>query len=476
MVHDVIVIGAGVSGAAVARELSRYKLNVLLLEKETEPAFGVSKSNSGIIHSGTQNPPTSLKGWLCVEGNRLMSEEIAKDLGLDFEQCGQLIIAFSDEDIERLQQIKTDGEALGIKGLEIKDKQWLNENEPNLGPEAKAALLSPTAGIISPYRYVYALVENAEKNGVVLKTDSKVTDIKRDSDGIFNVTCELDVYRSKYVVNAAGLYADEISAKAAGTTFKITPRKGEEYLLDKKREHIANRIIFPLPTSTSKGILIIKTSDGNPMIGPSAHDVDDKTDLSTTLEGEKEIFDNARRLLPTVSRKDVIAYFSGLRPVCGKDFIIRHEDSAPGFINIAGIQSPGLTAAPAIAKMVCDILKQHGLKLIEKKDFKKHREKIVHLFKIPLQETQKLIEKNPAYGDIVCRCELVSAQEIRDAVKRGAKTLDGIKFRTRAQAGRCHGGFCTTRILKIMEEELGFSVTSITKRGIGSELIKDVRK
>ena len=473
---DVLIVGAGVTGAAIARELSRYKLRILLLEKEAEPAFGVSKSNSGIIHAGTQNSPSSVKGWLCAEGNRLMREEIAADLGLNFVQCGQLIVIFDLADLPELEKIRKEGEELGVKGLELKDRPWLDANEPNLGPEVKAALLVPSAGIISPYRFVYALVENAVKNGAELKTSRKVSAIRPLEGGGFEVVAGGEVFRTRFLVNAAGLYADELSALAGAPTFKITPRKGEEYLLDKKREHIVNRIIFPLPSKTSKGILIIKTSDGNPMIGPTAHDTPDKEDLSTSDEGLEEVLAGARRMAPSISKSDIIAYFSGLRPVSGKDFIIRHEDSVPGLVNAAGIQSPGLTSAPAIAVMVAGILKVHGLGLEPKEEFHRLRPRPVHLFQVPLDETRRLIGKNPAYGDIVCRCELVSAQEIREALKRGARTLDGVKFRTRAQAGRCHGGFCTTRIMKIMQEELGFPVTAVTKRGPGSELIKDERK
>ena len=471
MVYDVIIVGAGVTGAAIARELSRYELKVLILEKEAEPAFGVSKSNSGIIHAGTQNSPSSVKAWLCVEGNRLIREEIAEDLGLNFVQCGQLIVVFDLADLPELEKIKKEGEALGLKGLELVDAR-----EPNLGPEVKAALYVPSAGIISPYRFVYALVENALKNGVVLETSRKVSAVRRLEGGGFEVVAGGIVYRSRFLVNAAGLYADEISALAGAPTFTITPRKGEEYLLDNKREHLANHIIFPLPSKNSKGILIIKTSDGNPMIGPTAHDIGDKTDLSTTDEGLAEVLAGARRLMPSVSKGDIIAYFAGLRPVAGKDFIIRHEASAPGLVNAAGIQSPGLTSAPAIAVMVSGLLKKHGLALEPKAEFHRTRPRPAHLFQVPPEETRRLMEKNPAYGDIVCRCELVSAQEVRDAVKRGARTLDGVKFRTRAQAGRCHGGFCTTRLIKLMQEELALPVTAITKRGPGSELIKDERK
>jgi glycerol-3-phosphate dehydrogenase len=260
------------------------------------------------------------------------------------------------------------------------------------------------------------------------------------------------------------------------TDITIKPRKGEEYLLDKKREHIVNHVIFPLPTPTSKGILMIKTSDGNPMIGPTAEDISDKEDRSTSAEGLKKVLTDVRRLIPTINENDIIAYFAGLRPVAGKDFIIRHEESVSGMITVAGIQSPGLTAAPAIARLVSDLLKKNGLKLSRKSFFHRFRQATIHLFNLSTKAAQRLIKKDPAYGDIVCRCEMISAAEVRQAIRRGARTLDGIKFRTRAQAGRCHGGFCTTRIMKIMAEELRIPLTEITKRGKWSEVVKEERK
>lgn len=469
---DVIIIGAGITGAALARELSRYELNILLLEKEAEPAFGVSKSNSGIIHSGTQNPHNSLKGRLCVEGNRLIREEISKDLGLNFVQCGQIIVAFDEEEKKRLLEIKQEGEKLGVPGLEIKDREWLDENEPNLSKEVIAALYSPSAGIISPYRYVYALVENAIDNGVILKTESKVVSIKNNGPKDFEVKTENEIFNSSFVVNCAGLYAQEIAEMAGIKDIKIIPRKGEEYLLDKKRENICNHIIFPLPSKNSKGILMIKTSDGNPMIGPTAKEIEDKEDLSTTETGLNEVLAGVKKMIPSVDRSDIIAYFAGLRPACGKDFVIRYEKQPDGFLNMAGIQSPGLTAAPASAIYAASLLFENGLPCLKKKKFKRYRQKPIHLFQIPISETEALIEKDPSYGDIVCRCEMVSAMEIRQAIKRGARTLDGIKFRTRAQAGRCHGGFCTSRVIKILSEELNIPPEEITKRGGNSRIIR----
>jgi len=472
--YDVAIIGAGVIGTSIARELSRYKLRIALLEKETEPAFGVSKSNSGIIHPGTQNPPGSLKGRLCVRGN-LLTRRIAKELGVDFKEVGELIVAFDENEAPRLLELKKEAEELGVPRLKIVDRKWIRENEPNLSENVVAALYAPTAGIISPYRLVYDLYENAIRNGVEVFSETRVNNIVNTGPG-FEITTSRGAFKARYIVNAAGLFADEISGMVGINDFKITPRKGEEFILDKKREHLMNHLIFPLPTKTSKGILIIKTSDGNPMIGPTAEDVEDKEDLSTSEEGLNKVLASARRMIPSINENDIIAYFAGLRPVVGDDFIIRRETKATAFITVAGIQSPGLTAAPAIALMAADLLKEGGLELKRRFIFHGHRKKTMHLSAIPFSKMKRLIKNDASYGDIVCRCEMVSAKEARDAIRRGAKTMDGIKFRTRAQAGRCHGTFCTTRIMKILAEESKTPLTGITKRGKGSELISSFRQ
>ncbi len=471
--YDVAIIGAGVVGTSIARELSRYRLDVALIEKEEEPAFGVSKSNSGIIHPGTQNSPDSLKGKLCVQGNILI-RKIAKELGVDFKEVGELIVAFNENEVSELLRLKKEAGILGVPGLKIVDSAWLKQNEPNLNRDAVSALYAPTAGIISPYRLVYDLAENAVKNGVEIHTSSGVENIKYIKPD-FEISTSKGLFRAKYLINSAGLFADEISKMAGADGFKIRPRKGEEFILDKKKENLTNHLIFPLPSKISKGVLIIRTADGNPMIGPTAEDIEDKEDLSTSDSGLEKVLLSARRLVPSINDKDIIAYFAGLRPVAGDDFIIRHEAKVPGFINAAGIHSPGLTASPAIALLVTDILKNNGLSLRRKFIFYSHRNKTTHLFGISYSKTKNLIKKDASYGDIVCRCEMVSAKEIRDAIKRGAKTMDGIKFRTRAQAGRCHGSFCAARIMKILAEETNTPLIGITKRGKGSEIVKGGR-
>ncbi len=479
-IYDIIIIGGGVVGASIARELSRYKLNIALLEKEEEVAFGVSKSNSGIIHPGTQNPAHSLKGALCVQGN-ILTRKISQELNVDFKEVGELIIAFNEEYLSTLLALKKEAEILKVPKLKIVNRDWLKAHEPNLSDKAILALYAPTAGIISPYRLVYSLCENAAKNGIEIYTQNKVENIifSKPSDScekpFFEIFTSKNSFKSRYLINAAGLFADEIAKMLGFCDFTIRPRKGEEFILDKKQQHLTNHLLFPLPSKTSKGILIIRTADGNPMIGPTAEDTDNKEDLSTSDEGLKKVISAAQRMIPSINESDIIAYFAGLRPVAGDDFIIRHEDKTTGFINVAGIQSPGLTAAPAIAVKVCDILKNNGLLLKKKNVFHKANNKCTHLFAANLPETERIIKSDPRYGDIVCRCEMVSAKEIKESIEQGAKTLDGIKFRTRAQAGRCHGSFCTTRIMKILSEEKNSKLTDITKRGPGSGIIKSAR-
>ncbi|HOW43394.1 MAG TPA: NAD(P)/FAD-dependent oxidoreductase [Candidatus Omnitrophota bacterium] len=467
--YDIVVIGGGAVGTAVARELSRYKLRIALLEKEEELAFGVSKSNSGIIHPGTQNAPHSLKGRLCVQGNQLV-RSISRELGVDFKEVGELIVAFTLEDIARLKQIQLDAQALGVGGLQLVDRSWLWENEPNLSHKIIAALYAPTAGIISPYRWTYDLSENARRNGVEIFTRTRVDRITRAGDH-FEISAAGQTYACRYLVNCAGLFADEIAAMLGIRDFTIKPRKGEEFLLDKKRQNLTNHLIFPLPSPASKGTLVIITSDGNPMIGPTAEDTDDKSDVSTSEAGLRKVITSVKRLVPAIDERDIIAYFAGARPVAGDDFIIRHEYAAAGCITVAGIQSPGLTASPAIALYVVELLRKHGLVLRRKLFFHRYRKKTVHLFSAGFDRAQRLIRKDPSYGDIVCRCEMVSAKEIREAIQRGARTLDGIKFRTRCQAGRCHGSFCTSRVMKILAEETRAPLTAISKRGPGSALV-----
>jgi len=477
--YDVVVVGGGVIGAAIARELSYYDARAALLEKEEELSFGVSKANSGIIHPGTQNPADSLKGRLCVEGNRLV-RKISGELALDFQEVGELIVAFDEEEIDQLWRMKREGEMLGVPGLEVVSRDWLRDNEPNLNPQATAALYAPTAGIISPYRFVYALAESAMRNGVEIFTATRVDAIERTGSGTpqgdaFSLRTTGGDYAARYVVNCAGLYADDVSRMVGVDNMRIRPRKGEEYILDKKRRYLTRHLLFPVPTPESKGILVTRTSDGNPMIGPTSYPVGSKEDLSTTDDGLRQVLRVAQRLVPAIDPSDIIAYFAGLRPTVDDDFVIRHEDAVPGFVNVAGIQSPGLTAAPAIGKYVIDLLRIAGLTLRLNERERMHVSRPLHLFSMPAAIAQHTVETDSECGEIVCRCETVSLREVKQAIAAGATTLDGVKFRTRAGAGRCHGSFCTCRIMRVLAEETGRKMTDVSKRGKGSELVVEDR-
>ncbi len=468
--YDVAIIGGGVVGAAVAYELSHYSLHVALVEREEELSFGVSKANSGIVHPGTQNPPDSLKARLCVLGNRLI-REMAGTLDLDFKEVGELIVAFNETEIAHLWQLKQEAEDCDVSGLEVVSRQWLRDNEPNLSPDAVAALLAPTAGIISPYRLVYALSGEAELNGVEVRTSTRVDSIICQEGSGFVLSTTHGEICTRYVVNCAGLYADVVSGMVGLDDLRISPRKGEEYILDKKRRYLTRHLLFPVPTPDSKGILVTRTSDGNPMIGPTAYEIEDKEDLSTTDEGLCQVLRVAQRLVPSIDPADIIAYFAGLRPTAGDDFVIRHEKKVPGFVNVAGIQSPGLTAAPAIGKYVAWLLECAGLGMRPKTQRHGRKQRAVHLLAMPLEDAKRVVREDPECAEIVCRCETVSLREVKQAIAVGATTLDGVKFRTRAGAGRCHGSFCTCRIMRILSEKTDRPITSISKRGKGSEIV-----
>lgn len=474
--YDVVIVGGGVVGAAIAYELSHYRLQIALLEKEEELSFGVSKANSGIIHPGTQNPPNSLKGRLCIQGNRLV-REMAEPLELDFTEVGELIVAFDEDEVAQLWHLKSEAEDCGASGLEVVAREWLRDNEPNLNRAALAALLAPTAGIISPYRLVYALSGEAMLNGVEVHTSTEVLSVSRragtrsQNGSGYVLSTTSGEFAAECLINCAGLYADVISGMVGVHDLCIRPRKGEEYILDKKRRYLTRHLLFPVPTPESKGILVTRTADGNPMIGPTAYEVEDKDDLSTTDEGLRQVLLVAQRLVPAIDPCDIIAYFAGLRPTAGDDFVIRNEESAPGFINVAGIQSPGLTAAPAIAKHVASLLEAAGLTMVRKHPRRRARRRMIRLSSMPLSDAKDLVKKDPECGDIVCRCETVSLREVKQAIADGATTLDGVKFRTRAGAGRCHGSFCTCRVMQVLADETGRPITAISKRGKGSELV-----
>ncbi|MGQ4834380.1 MAG: NAD(P)/FAD-dependent oxidoreductase [Candidatus Asgardarchaeia archaeon] len=469
----ILIIGAGIVGTSIARELAKFEnLEIYLIEKEADVGWGSTKANSALIHGCyTENRhKVPLRAKLCKMGN-ILWREIVKDLEIPSIWPGAYIVALDDDQVKTLEKMKATGEDNGIPGLKIIDGDELRKVEPNINPSAVAALYSPTVGIISPYEAAIALMENAIDNGVKLYLNSKVLDIKV-SNNEFTVITSKKEFKVDFVINAAGLYGDEISKMVGINYFTIRPRKGEYFLFDKSLGKYTNHVLFPTPTPISKGILVTFTVDGHTMIGPNARDIDDKEDTSTTRDGLREVYEGAKKLVPNLPPiKYAITTFAGLRPEPStEDFIIQDYKEVPGFINAVGTRSPGLTSAPAIAVEVRKILGRY-INLIEKKKFKRFRKPIIRFSTLSNEEREELIKKDKRYGNIVCRCELVTEAEIVEAIRRGASTLDGIKFRVRAGMGRCQGGFCTPKIIKIMSRELNIKPTEITKKGNGSYLL-----
>lgn len=467
--YDVTIVGGGVIGCAIARELMRYKVRAILVDKECEVGFGASKSNSGIIHAGHHSAPGKRMSSLEWDGNQ-MWDQLAEELGFGFRRIGEITLALNPEDVETLQELKRVGEARGVTGLELWDRDRVLKEEPHVSPNIYGGLFAPTAGVINPYEACFAFVGNAQANGLELSLGNPVNAIERSDTG-FRVVTQGRVIETRYIVNAAGLFADKIASMVGDNSLQITPRKGEEYILDKRLEGLVKRLLFPCPTPTSKGILVIPTYDGTLMVGPTANPTPDREDLTTTRLGSEEVFSFVRRMVPGISERDCIAQFAGLRAAeQGGDFVIGHSTVA-GLVNVAGIQSPGLTASPAIAEEVIAMLAELGLALTDNADFDPHYTAPIRFGALPRAEQKRAIEKDPRYGKIVCRCEHVTEGEIVDAIRAGARTLDGIKFRTRAGMGRCQGGFCSWRCMELLSEELQIPLAEVTKRGGDSWLV-----
>lgn len=468
MVKDVVVVGGGVVGCAVARGLTRYRVDAALIEREVEVGFGTSKANSGIIHAGHHTSPDTTKGDLVWRGNQ-MWQKLATELGFGFLQNGDLTIAFDEDQLGTLEEIEATGEARGVTGLELWGPDRIHREEPNISTEALGALHGPTAAVVNPYEACFALIDDAVDNGLELIVGRPVTAIRPEGSHLV-VDVGDERIATRFVINAAGLHADRI-CRMVGIDLPIRARKGEEYLLDKRLVGIVRRTIFPCPTPTSKGILVIPTYDGTIMVGPTASPVDDKDDLTTTRAGADEVFAMAQRLVPGISERDCIAEFAGLRAVApGEDFVIG-PTSVPGFINVAGIQSPGLTAAPAIAEVVVSILADAGLDLSPRPDLRPPAPRPVRVSELDLSELEGLSFRDRRYAHVVCRCETVTEGEIADAIGRGARTLDGLKFRTRAGMGRCQGGFCTSRCMQLLSDAHDLPLPEVTKRGPGTWIV-----
>lgn len=474
--YDVIMIGAGVSGAAAARELSRYKVRACVLEKAEDVCCGTSKANSGIVHAGYDAKPGSLMAKLNVQGNQRMGE-LAKELDFSFSRKGSLVICREEDGIPALEALKERGEKNGVEGLKILNREEVLSMEPNVTDDVAAALFAPSAGIVCPFGLNIALAENANQNGIEFHFNTEVRNIKRIEKGFLIETSTGD-YETRYIVNAAGVYADKFHNMVSSEKLNITPRKGEYYLLDKSAGDHVSRTIFALPGKFGKGVLVTPTVHGNLLVGPTAADIKDKDGVNTTSEGLAEIAEKAGQNVRDLPLKKVITSFAGLRAHEDRhDFVIGEVKDAPGFIDCAGIESPGLTSAPAVGEMVAEILRE-AMNLEVNPEFDGRRKGILDPSKLTIEERNELIRQNPAYGNIICRCEMISEGEILDAVHRplGARSLDGVKRRTRAGMGRCQAGFCSPRTMEILARELEEPIEEVTKSGGESRLIVGTNK
>lgn len=474
--YDVMIIGSGVAGAASARELSRYKVKACVIEKEEDVCCGTSKANSAIVHAGYDPAEGSLMAKLNVRGNQMM-EELSKELDFPFKKNGSLVICLHKEDMPNLQALYDRGVANGVKELRILNKEEVLEMEPNISDNVYAALYAPTAGIVCPFSLNIALAENANVNGVEFKFDTEVEDIKR-IDGGYELMTNRGVYQTKCIVNAAGVYADKIHNMVSEKKIHITARRGDYCLLDKSAGGHVSKIIFALPGKYGKGVLVAPTIHGNLIVGPTAIDVEDKEGTNTTREGLDLLIEKAGMNVKNLPMHQVITSFSGLRAhEDDHEFIIGEVEDAEGFIDCAGIESPGLTSCPAIGEMVADIVSEK-LGMEKKEDFIAARKGILDPETLTREERAALIKEKPAYGNIICRCEMVTEGEILDAIHRplGAKSLDGVKRRTRAGMGRCQAGFCSPRTMEILARECHMSMLDITKSGGDSKIVVGTNK
>lgn len=474
--YDVIIIGGGVSGCAAARELSRYNVSLCVLEKEEDVCCGTSKANSGIVHAGYDAPEGSLKAKMNLRGNDMM-EALAKELDVPFVRNGSLVICQSEEDMPKLRELYDRGMANGVKGLKILTREEVLIKEPNVADDVYAALYAPTGGIVCPFELNIALAENAYANGARFMFDTKVQEIKRLEKG-YELVTDQGNYRAEYVVNAAGVYADVFHNMVSARKIHIIERRGDYCLLDKSAGNHVRSTIFTLPGEFGKGVLVAPTAHGNLILGPTAIDIEDKEGTNTTREGLNQVLSKVGKNAKNLPVRQVITSFAGLRAhEDGDDFLIGELEDAPGFIDCAGIESPGLTSCPAVGERIADILKEK-MGLTKKENFISVRKGILKPETLSREERARLIRENPAYGNIICRCEMITEGEIIDAIRRplGAKSLDGVKRRTRAGMGRCQAGFCSPRVMEILARERQVDISEITKSGKGSKIVVGVNK
>lgn len=469
---DVIVIGAGVIGSAVARELTRYDLEVLVLEKEDDVSCGTSKANSGLVHAGFDAHPGSKKAEMNVRGAQMM-EAVCKELDVPYRKNGALVVAFSEEEAGKLDGLLKQGAENGVQNLSILNHDELMALEPNLQETAVAALYAKDAALVCPYTLALAMAENAALNGAQFIFDSPVTAI-RGIDSHYEVTtADGTVYEAKCVINCAGVYSDKIHNMVSAKKYHITARKGEYCLLDQAAGGHVKTTIFQVPGPMGKGILVTPTVHGNLLLGPTAADIEDKDDVSTTQSGIDAVKGGVGRSVKDLPMRDVITSFSGLRAhEDGGDFIIGECEDAKGFFDAVGIESPGLSSAPAIGEELAKAVASY-LGSSQKEFFMPYRKGITCFRELSDENKEKMIMADPSYSNVICRCEMITEGEILEAIHRplGARTIDGIKRRTRAGMGRCQSGFCMPKVAEILAREYKIPLSKVTKKGKGSEII-----
>ncbi len=473
MKYDVVIIGGGVVGACTARALSRYRLKIAVLERAEDVGMGASRANSAIVHGGFDPVPGTLKAKLNVEGCAMM-EEWTRELEVPYLKNGSLVIAFSEEEMDHVRMLYDRGIQNGVPDLSVIDGEELRRLESRVSEAAVGALYAPSAGIVCPYELTVAAMGNAMDHGadLYLGFDVKAIEAK---DGLYEISDGTRTVTAQYVINCAGTHADDVARTVGDDSFKINPRKGEYMLLDRTEGDTATHTLFQVPTAAGKGVLVTPTVDNNLLVGPTSVLIGDKENYETTREGLEAVRAAASKTVPDINYRAVITSFTGLRAALekGDDFIIRESDVAKNFFHAAGIDSPGLSSAPAIALYLTELLKKSGLALDAREDYDGHRESYHRFRHMSEEEKNRVIEKDPAYGRMICRCETVTEGEIRAAIRRNpqARTFDAVKRRVRSGMGRCQGGFCTTYITEILADELGIAEKDVTKSGGASYML-----
>ena len=468
---DVAIIGAGVSGCAAARELSRFALSCVVLEREEDVCCGTSKANSAIIHAGFDAAPGTLMAKYNVLGSERM-EALCRELDIPYKRCGALVIAPDESGRAGLEKLLRQGEENGVKGLRIVESAELHAMESALAAELPAALYAPTSAVICPFELCAAMAESAARNGAEFLFDHAVTALVR-TEGGWRITAGGETIEARAVVNAAGVYADVLHNMVSEEKLEIVPRRGEYCLLDRKTGSLVSRTIFQLPTGMGKGVLVSPTVHGNTIVGPTANDIDDREDTATTAEQLDYLMRCARLGVPSLPGNKTITSFSGLRAHVRDDkHDFRLGFAAEGFYELLGIESPGLSSAPALGEEAAARIAEY-LGAEKKTDWLPGRERVVRPNEMTIEERSALVREHPEYGRIICRCETVSEGEILDAIRRkpGARSLDGVKRRTRSGMGRCQGGFCAPRVMELLSRELGVPQTELTKNGRGRMLV-----